>query len=477
MHAVRMRPILSQEQQEVVCAAMAGKNVFLTGNAGCGKTVTLRSMIDSFETRYGRQFRRYVAVCAPTGVAATHIGGRTYHSRLGVGVIRRSSDFPSLLKKRSSQDLRELRVLILDEISMVSAEMFECLSWFLGQIRKRPDLPFGGVQVIVSGDFYQICPISTDPSRNTLDDAFLNRGYAFQAPAWRRCRFEAFHLRRIWRQSDANFTTLLNEIKEGSKEALEELLRLCARPLTAHHAILPTELFGTNQEAEGVNARAMEGLTGPVVELPAMDSIHAPRLSKEGKEKWMQCEFFRECPAPATLCLKEGAQVMLVKNLEFDGGSQMLVNGSRGVVVAFQQKNPIVEFCNGRVEVIEVAEFSQEIADGVTAIRKQIPLKLAWGITQMKSQGMTLDCARVSLDRIFAPGQAYVALSRVRDAPSLEIMCGSKRPNIDPSPEVTAFYKNIQDYDPGERWATWMKEHPIPFLEESDVEPSRSPVV
>lgn len=459
-------PTLSDEQRAVVQAALARHNVFLTGNAGCGKTVVIRAIVESFQRKYGKNFKQHVAVCAPTGIAATHIEGRTFHSTLGIGVVRRMGDFPKALAKRGVTRLRKLEVLILDEVSMVSAEMFECLSWFLGQVRKCPHEPFGGVQIILCGDMGQLpsVPVSAQ-TKQAFEDVFLNRGYAFQAPTWRRCRFRTFHLRKIWRQQDVDFATLLQEIKEGREEALDELLRRCGRPLPAHHAILPTELFGTNNEADAVNERAMARLTGPVVEVTAEDDIVAPQLNEAARAKWIENDFFRDCQAPATLRLKEGAQVMLVKNLDTDGGADMLVNGSRGIVRSIGPGGvPVVEFRNGRVEEVRRAEFAQEIADGIFAVRKQVPLRLAWGLTQWKAQGLTLDCARVSLDRIFSPGQVYVALSRVRDMDSLEIVCGSRRPSIKPAPEVIAFYEDMDGYDGTEAWEAWMKEHPIPFL-------------
>lgn len=460
---------------EVVDAALhARDNIFLTGNAGCGKTVTLLAILDGLQRRYQAAFRRAVAVCAPTGIAATHLSGRTIHSRLMVGMVRRASDFLNALQKRNVRQLRTLEVLVIDEISMVSAEMFECLSWFLGQARGRPELPFGGVQVIVCGDFGQLQPIAagSEAVRAFQVDAFLNRGYAFQAPVWRRSGLRSFHLQKIWRQEDAEFSSLLNRIKVGDEAALEELLARCGRPLPAEHGVLPTELFGTNNEADALNERSMAALARQTRQMVAADRIDPPTLSEEARERWLDHEFFRDCPAPALLRLKVGAQVMLVKNLETDaGGRNALVNGARGVVVRFTLDGlPVVEFRSGRVEEMPETEFEQEVADHVVAVRRQVPLRMAWGITHFKSQGMSLDCARVSLDRVFAHGQAYVALSRARSMDGLEIRCGSKRPSIRPSPDVMAFYEDMDGYDGTVAWERWMQEHPIPFLERAEQE-------
>ncbi|KAK9836342.1 hypothetical protein WJX81_007050 [Elliptochloris bilobata] len=352
------------------------RNVFFTGNAGTGKSFLLNRIIDKLRLVYGEDFAESVAVTAATGIAATHIGGTTLHSQCGCGIPRTYDDFGKMWRTATPQ-WRKLKVLIIDEISMISAELFERLEQAGRELRSN-ERPFGGVQLVLSGDFFQLPPITQRRDGNTPANAFLNRGFAFQAPAWQRCQLQQVLLRKVWRQASQRFVGILNEIRRGNGEAAaKELAAACGRPLPLQHGVKPTQLFSRNAEVDAVNTKELAtlpgtavetpgvddvillnkgqpdelaALPGPAVETPGMDDVFP--LNKGGggaagaEEVLWRSDFFRDCTAPRVATFKVGAQVMLLKNLELGtagNGSRMLVNGSRGVITGMVSKREYLE--------------------------------------------------------------------------------------------------------------------------------------
>ena len=454
---------------------MAGRSVFFTGSAGTGKTFLLNSILKALKNKYGSQFNELVAVTAMTGIAATHIEGTTLNSALGMGAPSKYKDFRSMHRKDARERTRAWKVLVVDECSMMSAEMFEMIEHMLREVR-RNGRPGGGLQLIVCGDFFQLPPVCKyNVKLKPAVDVFTNFGYAFQAPAWRNCFKQDDHitLTRIFRQSEECFATTLNRIRTGDRaeEAMAELVRECSRPVTCAEGIKPTQVFPRNADVDRINFAELAALPGTAVTSNGKDDVVVGVMNQDSQTdattRLKKSDFFRDCMAGAQVALKEGAQVMLLKNLDPQSG---LVNGSRGVVVRFVHKLdalyslrssltpaqlsdasqaaakwagdlvPVVRFVSGREVEILPAVFRHEV-NGVGECRRlQLPLKLAWTITIHKSQGLTLDAVQVSLSGIFAPGQAYVALSRARSKEGLEIVgWDGKVVKVDAA--VSAFYE------------------------------------
>lgn len=480
--------VLSAEQNRVAELVRLGFNVFFTGGAGTGKTHLLEHLVRELRDAYEDEFNACVAVTAATGIAATALQGSTLHSAMGCGALRTFDDFLVMWLPDNRARLRRLRVLVIDEVSMVSAELFEMLDLLLRQIRGTEE-PFGGVQLVLSGDFCQLPPVSFARDDATHPNAFLNRGMAFQSPAWRRCDIWSVTLTTVWRQRDPAFEALLTAARRGDARAVEWLARLCAAPLELPDGLEPTQLFSHNADVNRVNGERLAKLPGTAVTFKASDTITCASDAPASHQRrlWKMCN---DGPAPLSLDLKVGAQVMLVKNQEPWHG---LVNGSRGVVTGFKfiddhltkkpgasraaalcpdvKLVPVVRFTNGRSLACGPELFTAELAGVGRSVRSQVPLKLAWAITIHKCQGMSLDAVEVSLERCFAEGQAYVALSRARTLHGLRIVGwapeanedGGAAPRVRCNPAAAAFYDCMhanRPYIDEHTWEAWQREHP-----------------
>lgn len=526
----------SHSQRRVEQLVLSGANVFFTGSAGVGKSWLLAHIVKLLKRRHGADFGRKVAVTAATGIASTHINGTTLHSQSGVGVPQRMQDFQRMHSAECAKRWRELETLIVDEISMVSAEFWTAMERVVRGIRGS-ELPFGGVQLVLSGDFCQLPPVSQRPGSNLPPDAFLNRGYAFQSPVWNRSNITEVILTKVFRQSDEEFVAILNDLRRGrGHQALAALQQRCARPLPETHGIKPTELYSRNADVDAVNTRELDRLEFELETFTSVDSVHTAEEKRAASardrgdggggaeidhvkhrlqtEVLQRHEFWRDCSAPKVLHLKLSAQVMLLRNLELTGGAQrMLVNGSRGVVadlvpigdvmkrlrddiqackqgivpqefahlgighsmraqvealVALQRRLsrceqfksrtlPLIKFRNGVERIIYPESFEHEVHNTGQCIRLQVPLKLSWAITIHKCQGLTLDYVKVSLDNLFAEGQAYVALSRARSLDGLQILGQASPTCVRVSPVVLRFYQCIaagQRYE-DDAWRQW----------------------
>lgn len=405
-------PVLSAQQRYVISLITQGHNVFFTGRAGTGKSFVLRKL-----AQLPIPGLRFTAL---TGVAALNIAGSTLHSFSGIG--KGDGDLEKWKKqvresRRASIRWWSCKCLVVDEVSMLSAEMFERLDAIAREV-KKVDRPFGGMQVVFCGDFFQLPPPNT-------------KKLCFQSVLWKEC-FMPTHcveLTRVYRQRDLPFTNLLDQVRCG-KVDLESvrLLRDLARPLCKHNGVLPTMLKALNRDVDAVNMHHFSQLISPVMIFQADDEGDEPYLSRLKKA----------CMADEQLHLREGAQVMLIRNTlsaqTLDGlmMNVNLCNGSRGVVVGFAHGTPLVRFLSLPSAVMvdraawSIDERQLDSATGAyvyvaVAVRRQIPLRLAWATTIHKSQGLTLDKVTVDLAGVFEPGQAYVALSRARDLRSLQV--------------------------------------------------------
>ena len=374
---------------------LSGESVLLTGPAGAGKTYVLNQFI-----KLAKRDGKHVSVTATTGLAATHLGGTTIHSWAGIGVLDElPSGFADHIAKGRREIIEKTDVLIIDEISMLHDYRLDMVDDACRLVRKKPDVPFGGIQVIMSGDFFQLPPINRDNSRQG--------GFVVHSNAWRELDPTICYLQEQHRQDDEVLLDILNALRGGDirRHHAEKLLaRVDIQP--PENALL-TELHTVNIDVDRMNETRLDALSG--------DELFYTQTTT-GADNYVE-NLQRSVLAPATLRLKKGALVMSVKN----AADRRYANGSIGTVIDFEPATeyPVVEFQNGRV--VSMIPDSWELRDGdkKRASITQIPLRLAWAITVHKSQGMTLDAARIDLRKAFVEGMGYVALSRVKNLENL----------------------------------------------------------
>lgn len=374
---------------------LAGESVLLTGPAGAGKTYVLNQFI-----RLAKHEGRHVSVTATTGLAATHLGGTTIHSWSGIGVHDElPRGFADHIAKGRREIIEKTDVLIIDEISMLHDFRLDMVDEACRLVRKQPDVPFGGIQVIMSGDFFQLPPINRGDSRAG--------GFVVNSAVWQELDPVICYLEEQHRQDDQQLIAILNALRDG------DLRRHHAEALLARVDQQPegegelTELHTVNIDVDALNDKKLAALGG--------DEIFYTQVTT-GSANYVE-NLQRSVLAPATLRLKEGALVMAVKN----AADRKYANGSVGTVVAFESvtEYPIVRFRNGREVTMQPDTWELRDGDKKRAGITQIPLRLAWAITVHKSQGMTLDGARIDLRKAFVEGMGYVALSRVKSLDTL----------------------------------------------------------
>lgn len=376
---------------------LAGESVLLTGPAGAGKTFVLNQFI-----RLAKSEGRHVSVTATTGLAATHLGGTTIHSWAGIGV----SDFiPQGFADHVAKGRREIiektDVLIIDEISMLHDFRLDMVDEACRLVRKK-DEPFGGIQIVMSGDFFQLPPINRGDSRAG--------GFVVNSNVWQELDPTICYLSEQHRQDDEVLLDVLNALRAGDirRNHAEKLLeRVAVQP--DEDAIL-TELHTVNIDVDTLNEKKLAELDG--------DELFYTQTTT-GSDNYVE-NLQRSVLAPSVLRLKQGALVMAVKNAL----DRKYVNGSLGIVTAFEPSTeyPIVEFKNGRTVTMQPDTWELRDGDKKRASITQIPLRLAWAITVHKSQGMTLDAARIDLRKAFVEGMGYVALSRVKNLDNLYLV-------------------------------------------------------
>ena len=380
----------------------SGQNVFLTGSAGAGKTYTLTQYIQYLKVR-----KVPVAVTASTGIAATHMNGMTIHTWAGIGIKEHltDSDLKNLKERKYLRDhIEKAKVLIIDEISMLHARQLNLVNQVLKYF-KDSDQPFGGVQVILAGDFFQLPPIGKNGETN-------REKFAFMSDAWLEAQFNICYLTEQHRQDDNQLDQILNEIRAGEVSPSSKQMLLSTNSNALNEDI--TRLFTHNADVDQINEQHLQGIT---------TKAHTFKAQTEGNEKLLMT-LTGSVRAPETLILKKGAKVMFVKN-NFEEG---YINGTLGEVKGFVKDDehgelPQIELRNGIVMVVEPAEWSIENESGkAIASFKQIPLRHAWAITVHKSQGMTLEAAEIDLSQTFEKGQGYVALSRLKSLTGLRLL-------------------------------------------------------
>lgn len=406
-------------QSEALAILNAGANVFLTGAPGAGKTYVLSEFIHQ-----ARADGASVAVTASTGIAATHVNGQTIHSWSGVGVATSlTASLLKTIKTRRRRNIQATDVLVIDEVSMMHAWLFDMVDRVCREVRRDPR-PFGGIQVVLSGDFFQLPPVSVSGRNNDLiapSPEFLEsreryaragrnpEGFITESLVWDELDPVICYLTEQHRQDDGQLLTVLTDIREGAvtQEDHDVLLtRLGAVPAPDEVAV---HLFPVNKQADSLNDLRLAQI---------QDEEHVFHAEQAGPANLVE-RLKRNMLAPERLVLKTGAAVMALRN----DTDRQYVNGSIGTVRGFAPEAkggwPIVEFENGNIVTMKQATWEMMDGDTVLAAINQVPLRCAWGITIHKSQGMTLDRAVMDLRRTFAPGMGYVALSRVESLDGL----------------------------------------------------------
>jgi ATP-dependent DNA helicase PIF1 len=431
---------MDEDQKRAVDLALSGKSFFLTGAGGTGKSYTIRSIIEALNKE-----NKDVALTAMTGCAALLLGkgAKTLHSWAGIGLGKEPVDV-ILTKLRKSFKAKKgwqaSDTLIIDEVSMMQPELLDKLDQ-IGKAILRSDKPFGGLQLIMVGDMYQLPPVNKENNSGTF--------FVFESQAWKDTIHDAVVLQTIHRQNDPAFLKILDEARAG-KLSQESIKTLETRKTNEWKKleIKPTLLFTKRADVEQINIDQLQKCEGE-------DRVYRARTCKSQKyllshstpqiTDYAVDKMDKSGAYVPELTLRKGAQVMLLTNKHMEFG---LVNGSRGVIESFTESMiplPMVKFRNGQILTIDHHTWASEEIDGLE--RQQIPLRLAYAITIHKAQGATLDCALIDIGKnTFEYGQAYVALSRVKSLDCLYIW------DLDPSafmvhPKVKLFLDKVYEMD------------------------------
>jgi len=386
-------------QQQALKILKSGANVFLTGSAGTGKTFLLNQFIQYLK---GEGIK--VGITASTGIASTHIGGNTIHSWAGIGIAKsiRDPKIKKFLKGKNPKwkEIRDTKVLIIDEISMIDSQRLALIDSVCREV-KDPFLPFGGIQVITCGDFFQLPPINDNPNEKLE--------FAYDSTAWKKANFNVCYLQKQYRQDDQEFVDILNDIRnnKADEKTLKKIKTRLNKNIDGFKKV--TKLYSHNRNVDEINNLELSKIKGLEREY---------QMSYSGTLKLVD-SLKKNCLAPETLKLKKGAIVMFVKNNFKEG----YVNGTLGTVIGFDNEDfPIIRTIKGREITVPREKWGIEKNEKVVASIWQIPLRLAWAITIHKSQGMSLDAAEIDLSKSFDYGMGYVALSRVRRLDSIKLI-------------------------------------------------------
>ncbi len=383
-------------QAEALAILESGQSVLLTGAAGTGKTYLINEFIKRAKKR-----RKSIAVTATTGLAATHLNGTTIHSWAGIGVHDTLPDrfFQKVGKQRQGL-IAKADILIIDEISMLHDYRLDMVEEVARKVRGN-DKPFGGLQVILVGDFFQLPPVNRNEGRTG--------GFVLSSDTWQSGDFTVCYLEQQYRQSDdADYAQILNGIRAGvltrnQLTNLQNRINAVIDPFLAH-----TKLLTTNADVDRINDAELDKLDSDTYEY---------EMETTGSKKYIE-QLTRSCLAPQILVLKKGAHVMCIKN----SPDKKYANGTLGIVTGFDDEEyPIVKLNNGKTLTITPDTWELIDGDKRRATLRQLPLRLAWAITVHKSQGMTLDGAHIDLRRAFVEGMGYVALSRVKSMKQLAL--------------------------------------------------------
>jgi ATP-dependent DNA helicase PIF1 len=438
---------LSSEQQALFDYIEGSENnIFVTGRAGTGKSTLLSYLIENTKKK--------VAVCAPTGVAALNVGGVTIHSLFGFpfGILG-TEDIGRHLNRRTREVLAAIDMLVIDEVSMVNADLMDTMSRAMGIARGRRKLPFGGAQVVMFGDPYQLAPVPGNNEERAYMAENYQSNWFFDAHVWREDSLERYELSEIFRQHDEHFKEILNAIRDGScTQEMLDYINQCGNRFPPHDDVI--RLATINDSVNSVNRHRMSRLETKPKTFTAVFSAADEKA------------FGRTLPAEPVLELKIGAQVMFIKNddsstVKNPNGTGLLkrwVNGTIGTVVDLPSSGGVIVEVDG--ETLDVGrstwekvryEIDEQFDEALGRVKEvlvavplaefqQIPLRLAWAVTVHKSQGQTYDEVVIDMGRgAFSPGQTYVALSRVRSLEGLYLTRAIRMSDIMVDQDVLRF--------------------------------------
>ena len=400
-------------QETALKILRSGQSVFLTGEAGSGKTHTVNEYV-----KYLRAHGIAFAVTASTGIAATHVGGMTIHSWSGIGTAQSLDEkgIKNIAKvAHVAKRIRKAQVLIIDEISMLDGRVLSLVETVCRVVRKS-SMPFGGMQVVLVGDFFQLPPVTG--YGQTAE-------YAFQSEAWERLVPTVCYLEEQYRQEDQSFLSILtairqNTFEEGHYEAIRgQMVSLEEAPRDV------TILYSHNAQVDAMNLTELK-------RLPGVEQSYI--MEVEGRETAANA-LIRGCLSPEKLDLRIGAVVMFTKNNPSVG----YVNGTLGTVIAFDEETlfPIIKTKTGNIIQATPVDWTLSEGEDDLATITQLPLRLAWAMTIHKSQGVSLDAAVMDLSKTFEYGQGYVALSRVRSLRGVHLL-GINNKALQVHPEIRA---------------------------------------
>ena len=389
------------KQELALSILKSGKNVFLTGSAGTGKTYVLNQYIT-----YLKERKVPVAITASTGIASTHINGMTIHAWAGIGIkdsLTQAQLRTLKTKKYLDKKLDKVQVLIIDEISMLHQRQLALVDQVLKYF-KMNQLPFGGIQVVFCGDFFQLPPIGND------NETSKNK-FCFMSPEWVNAQPQICYLKQQFRQTNDQLNAILNEIRSGRISEMRYLNLQNSIGQKIKSKVAPTKLFTHNYDVDNINEAELKKIKNKSKFFSA---------ETKGNEKLLE-GLKKSVLALENMELKVGAKVMFVRNIPEKG----VVNGSLGEIVDFdnEENYPLVRLTDDRLVIASPEDWKiQDETGKILAQFNQIPLRLAWAITIHKSQGMTLDAAEIDLSNTFEKGQGYVALSRLKKLENLKLL-------------------------------------------------------
>lgn len=416
--------LLNKQQRKALNCIKIGFNIFLTGPAGVGKSFTINTII--------KEVNKKTYITATTGIAATNIGGTTVHSWAGTGIPKPNVSAASLVKRirRNNSGAykrwMDAELLIIDEVSMLDYTYLTLLEE-IGRIIRRNNNIFGGIQILLCGDFGQLSPIQRDRDEPK---------YLFEDIIWNKIVEKNILLHKVYRQDHKEFVDMLMRIRDGTftDEDVKRIKNTRNNNLSNEWNIVPTTLFCLRKDVDTMNQKELDKLPTPHTTFKSTDYYENEEEEDIYKKNWRY---------PPQLNLKVGAQVMLLTNGYYENHG--LVNGSRGIVTEIKSNAVQVQFMNGAN--VDIMQEKIEITDEdelVKASRKQYPLTLAWSMSIHKAQGQTIELLDVDIGKAFAYGQAYVALSRGVNLNKMIIRNFSEK-TIKTNKKVKDFYSSIKE--------------------------------